>query len=267
MTYYKHQYFSIIIIILLEILRYLIKILNDNWENLSISALILQNIRGLCDSIFFGYNKALIEYKFFSPYKCCYIFGFINTAIIIILYLIVSHISFKEANSFCSLKYNDSYYFDNFYSIFKNINITQIFTFLLYIICNGIYQVLINITISEFTACHLFIPLQLIQFTFNIYESISNWKLLLFIIICTSFEMIFIFIFLEIIILNCFGLNKNIKKYIINRANEDYSIEEITDRSNSEEVINDNYVYSTNFEEENNVLSEMKNKGNNLEKC
>jgi hypothetical protein len=79
--------------------------------------------------------------------------------------------------------------------------------------------------------------------------------------------MIFIFIFLEIIILNCFGLNKNIKKYIINRANEDYSIEEISDRSNSEEVINDNYVYSTNFEEENNVLSEMKNKGNNLEKC
>jgi hypothetical protein len=258
MAYYKHQYFSIIIIILLEILRYIFKILNNNWENPSISILILQIIRALCDSIFCGYIKALIEYKFFSPYKCCYIFGFINTAIVIILYLIVSHISFKEANLFCSLKYNNSFYFDNIYSILKNINIIQIFTFFIYTISNGLYQLLINITVGEFTACHLFMPCFLIQFIINIYGSISNWKLLSFIIISCVFEMIFIFIFLEVIVFNCLGLNKNIKKSIINRAYEDYNINETDDRYNSEVLLNENYAFNTNCEDDDNMPSQIK---------
>ena len=264
MTYYKHQYFSIIIIILLEILRYIFKILNNNWENPSISILILQIIRALCDSIFCGYIKALIEYKFFSPYKCCYIFGFVNTPIIIIVYLIVSHISFKESNLFCSLQYNDSYYFDNFYSIFKNINYIQIVTFLLYTICNGVYQLLINITIGEFTTCHLFIPCQLVQFIINIYDSITNWKLLSIVITSGVFEMIFIFIFLELIVLNCLELNKNIKKSIINRATEDFMINEMGDRNNSEILLNDNYTYRPNCEDNNNAPSQMENEGNKI---
>jgi hypothetical protein len=246
----------------LEILRYLIKIFND--DIFSFPAFIFQIIRALSDCIFFGYIKALMEYKYFSPYKCCYIFGFVNTPIIIILYLIVSHISFNKTNLLCSLKYNNSYYFDNFYSIFKNINIIQIFTFLIYSISNGLYQLLINITVGEFTACHLFMPCFLIQFIINIYDSISNWKLLSLVIISGVFEMIFIFIFLELIVLNCLGLNKNIKESIRNRADEDYLLSKMNETNYNEMFTNDSEALNTNCEDENKVSSKKKNAGNYL---
>ena len=242
-SYYKHQYFSIILIILLEISRYVIKIFQDN--NFPLFIFSLQILRALCDCIFCGYIKALIKYKYFSPYKCCYIFGFVNTPIIILLYIIVSHISFQGPNLFCSLKYNESYYFDNFYSIFENINLIQISTFIIYSICNGVYQILINITIAEFTTCHLFVPCHLTQFIINILETYSNSKILSLVIISGIFEMIFIFIFLELIVLNCLGLNKNIRASISNRADEDYNQNnpegsKLDERNCSEMLINDN---------------------------
>ena len=261
MRYYQHQHFSIILIIFLEILRYLIKIFN-NTNFTFLSVFILQIIRSLSDCIFFGYIKGLMEYKYFSPFKCCYIFGFVNTPIIIFLYLIVSHISFKNTNLLCSLKYNDSYYFDNFYSIFKNINFVQISSFLLYTICNRIYQLLINITIGQFTICHLFMPCQLTQLFINIYESFSNLKLMPMVIISGIFEIIFIFIFLEVIVLNFLGLNKNIKKNIENRAEEDVKISKEDERTNSEILINENYTYDPNYGEEDNDSSQIKNEIN-----
>jgi len=202
--YYKHQHVSIILIILLEIFRYLIKIFNDN--NFSISVFILQIIRALCDCIIYGYIKALMEYKYFSPYKCCYIFGFINTPIMIVLYIILSHISFKESNLFCSLRYNKLCCFDNFYYFFNKINFIQILTLSLYTLCNGLYQLLINITIDQYTICHLFMPSELAQFIFYINESHFNLELLLMVIISCTFEFIFILIFIEAIVLNFLGL-------------------------------------------------------------
>ena len=261
-AYYKHQYFSIILIIFLEIFRYIIKLYNDN--NLQLSVYLYQILRALCDCIFCGYIKALIRYKYFSPYKCCYIFGFVNTPIIILLYIIVSHISFQDPNLFCSLKYNGSYYFDNFYSIFEKINLIQISTFFLYSICNGVYQILINITIGEFTTCHLFIPCQLTQFIINISDSYSNPKILSIVIISGVFEMIFIFIFLELIVLNCLGLNKNIKKSIRNRADEDYLLSKMSEDNYCEMFTNDSEALNTNYEDENKVSSKMKNEGNYL---
>ena len=44
------------------------------------------------DAIFYGYIKILMEFKYFSPFQCCYLFGIVNTPLIIIIYFIVSHI-------------------------------------------------------------------------------------------------------------------------------------------------------------------------------
>jgi len=263
MIYYKHQHISIILVILMELFRNVIRQYND--KNFSFDYFIFQAIRALCDCICFGYIKALMEYKFFSEYKCCYIFGFVNTPILIVLYIIFSHISFKEKNLLCSLEYNGSYYFDNFYSIFKNINFIQVFTFLVYTICNGVYQLLVNKTIGQFTMCHLFIPCQITQLTINIYDSRSDWKLLSTVIISGFFEILFTLVFLELIVLNFLGLNKNVKKNIINRAVEDVEISQIEERRNSNILLNENYSYNPDWEDENNVPSQKKNEGNNIE--
>jgi len=263
MFYYKHQHTSITLIIIMELFRYVIRQYNDN--NFSFDYFILQGLRALCDCIFFGYIKALMEYKYFSEYKCCYIFGFVNTPILIVLYLIFSHISFKEENLLCSLEYNGSYYFDNIYSIFKNINFIQVLTFLVYTICNGVYQLFVNKTIGQFTMCHLFIPCQITQLIINIYDSRSDWKLLSTVIISGFFEILFTFVFLELIVLNFLGLNKNVKKNIINRAVEDVEISQIDERRNSDILLNENYSYNPDCEDENNVPSQKKNEGNNIE--
>jgi hypothetical protein len=76
--------------------------------------------------------------------------------------------------------------------------------------------------------------------------------------------MIFIFIFLELIVLNCLELNKNVKKSIINRATEDFMINEMGDRNNSEILLNDNYTYRPNCEDNSNAPSQMENEGNKI---
>ena len=48
-----------------------------------------------------------MEYKFLSPYKCCLIFGIINTPIILIIDFIISYIP-------CNINYlcgKDDYYY------------------------------------------------------------------------------------------------------------------------------------------------------------
>ena len=80
------------------------------------------------------------------------------------------------------------------------------------------------------------------------------------VIITGIFEIIFIFIFLEIIVLNCLELNRNIKKNIENRAEEDVVISGEDESNNSEILINENYTYNTNFGEEENDSSHIKMK-------
>ena len=82
------------------------------------------------------------------------------------------------------------------------------------------------------------------------------------VIISGIFEIIFIFIFLEVIVLNFLGLNKNIKKNIENRAEEDVKISKEDERTNSEILINENYTYDPNYGEEDNDSSQIKNEIN-----
>ena len=60
--------------------------------------------------------------------------------------------------------------------------------------------------------------------------------------------------------MNCFELNRNIKKNIENRAEEDVVISGEDENDNSEILINDNYTYNTNFGEEENGSSQIKMK-------
>ena len=159
MNYYKHQNYSIIFIILLGLLKYLVKLYTEN--NLSnnykevILVLMLQIIHSFIDSYTIGNAKILMESKYLSPYLICSTFGLINGLISIISYFIVTYT--PCINSFCELKYNNKYYFDNIYSVFDNISSIEIFLNIYTIFQSGIYQILIYIVINDFTVCHIFL--------------------------------------------------------------------------------------------------------------
>ena len=236
--YYRHQYISIFLLLSLEITRYIIKIIHTEQMKKVGYILTFHLIRALCECIFYSYSKILIEYKYFSPYKAVYIFGFIITPIMIGLYFLFSYLPFDSENIFCTLHYKNKYYFDNIYALFSNIKVDQILIIIIYIIASGILIVLINIITQNFTICHVFIVIQICQIIFNIIDSLNNKMLLVLLTLTWILEFLSTLVFLEVIELKFCGLNKDIKVNIMNRAEEDLNI---SDESSSEDINNDNF--------------------------
>jgi len=108
MKFYKHQYFSIIVIIISGIIRFIItreyyvEFFDKGVEFFKI--LLGQLLVSFFESLIFVYNKGLMEYKYFSPYKVCYIFGIVNSLILLIIYIIISFIPCE--NKLCDIEYN-----------------------------------------------------------------------------------------------------------------------------------------------------------------
>ena len=220
LQYYKHQYISIIFIILGEILRIIVKLIlkDDNNINFFLINSCAQIVRAFIDSVFLGYSKALMEYKYFSPYKALSIFGFINGIIMTIIYIIFNYISIDPKSKFCLIMYEGKCYIDNFESIFNGFNFTQFIGLFLYMITTSGTQLLFNFIVNDYTICHIF-PYYIISSFYELFGE-NHFIFILSIIPC-SFEFLIVFIFLEIIILNFCGLNINVKKKIEQRARLD----------------------------------------------
>ena len=249
LNYYKHQYYSIVILIILELFRFIMKECvhhEEDWKKFIIQ-FFLKIIKAFIDSLFIGYSKGLMEYKYFSPYKALYIFGFINGAIMLIIYIIVSYKPVDEGGSFCSLIYNGKCYFDNFRFIFQKFSFVQFCGLFLDMISVAGGQLIFNIIINDYTICHLFTYYYIYSFIF-IFEE-NNPYVISFSIISFILEILIIFVFLELLILNFCGLNKNVKINIQKRAisesnllytgekgsfdiNDDYAIE-VDEKKNS----------------------------------
>ena len=95
------------------------------------------------------------------------------------------------------------------------------------------------ILINEFTVFHIIIFIIFIVFISNIIEIILDYNFyeLIIIIVTSSFELFGIFVFVEIIELNFFGLDKNLRKNIDNRAEDEINnIFEISDEQDSSDT-------------------------------
>ena len=222
MKYYKHQNYSVILLILSGILRYILKMYHYYGIYGALNLIIyfiLQFIAASFESIVIIFSKGLMEYKFFSPYKVCYIFGIITTIITIILLVIFTFIRSEKENWFFALKYNEGYYLDNFYSIFDLG--TKLLGLFLASIFYGLLKLLLNFTINKFTVCHTFLLLQNRETTCNIINELTTQKGIIFISLIAATHLLDFFIslvFLEIIELNFCGLDQNLKRRIKERA-------------------------------------------------
>ena len=131
MTYYKHQKIAILIIIIIGVIRSIITM--SIFDKFNYKQLLIEIFIHSGDAIIYGYIKALMEFKYFSPFQCCYLFGIVNTPLIIIVYFIVSHIP-------CNNKFlcGEKKYFDNIYSLFDIFNFNELIFLILECICEGI---------------------------------------------------------------------------------------------------------------------------------
>jgi hypothetical protein len=230
-TYYKHQWISFIVVIIIGTIRwiYIQFFINENKNmNYQLYAFLFELLRGIFEGIYYGYIKGLMQYKFLSPYKCCFIFGMINTPIILIIYFIISFMGCKF-DFFCEGKVH----FDNIMDIFDDMEIQEYFILGIYIFLCGIDGSLINIIMNDFTIYHIMILQQMGILIGNILEfyDFEKYAIYNFIIVLIMFfiELLMYLIFLEIIEINFCDLNKNTQKNIAKRALNDISDEDHRD--------------------------------------
>ena len=207
MIYYKHQYFSIIIMIITELISFVFNFINEGILMLFI-ILFINLFLSFLRALLYIYLKRLMEYKYISPYKITFIFGILNFSIVIIVYIIVSFCECK--NNYCKTLYNDKNYFANILEIFNVISIFLFFIFLL----RAFMTVLNYAIIRYFSVCHSFIYFQLCMLIgiLENQEDISKRNSYFFIkLTLLIIDIFFSLIFLEIIEVNICGISYNTK--------------------------------------------------------
>ena len=241
-AYYKHQNISFFFLILVEIIKNIYFLIKESgYDIFEIIHIILNIINSILYAFYYLYIKGLMKYKFISPAKCNFMIGIINFPLIILIYFIISFTSLGNIEN--------KYYIDNIFKLFKNLREidTKSVIFLISLpFSYGIFQFIINNIINDYTIYHIYIPFLIRFFIENIIKDFIIYDK---IILISSFiiELIMIFVFLEIIEINCCGLNKNLKRNIESRGIIDSSLtiendDEIDDERNDEnnKIINSN---------------------------
>ena len=210
--FYKHQNFSFIFILFSGIISYILliffgenEISNFNFIDWLI-IIILVIIYPLVYSILLYIAKEYMKYKYYSPYFLCFIVGSIVSFISLLFLLICYNVDYDKSDS-CEI-----------------IEYTPKFLAILFvrIIINAINYLLKILILNDFSCLHLII---FFLFRANIYainNIVEKFQNISIINLITKFlQFIFGLIFLEIIELNFWGFNKNLKKNITIRSQKE----------------------------------------------
>ena len=179
-------------------------------------------------------NKYTMEKKFCTSYYLCFYQGIITFILYFILLLFATYFNF----------------FDNFrkyYNDIKNDKLKESLIFFLEIIIQFIINICIFATIEKTTTFHIIIILiigQLAPYK-RLKGSKTKIKKNIIIIAGLCFILFMTLIFNEIIILNCYGLEKNTRKFISERAEVDKAYknidnDKINEDNNEDEDLNKN---------------------------
>ena len=214
---YKHQYFSMIIIIILglglNIIEYFKKDKNNN-NKVDPIEIIFKIISEICFCLNVVTNKLNMEKYFCNSYEICIWEGLIDLIVISFILLIINIIG---------VTISGINYPQNFYEYIDQFDISDLFLVLLTIIINGLYNMSLIITNDIFTPCHVLIVLFIneLYYYFQLKENLMLNILGLFVLILLFFMFLF---FIEVFELNFFGLSKNTKKNIEKRSDSDTEI-------------------------------------------
>jgi len=191
-----------------------------------------------------------MEIKFFSPFKVCYLIGFFNLMISVIILIILSIV--KCDNNLLPCKEDENIF--DISSIYKN-NYLIIYLFFISLF-SGINKYLINTILKKYTIFYtcIFYLYNSFEFSslihFNV--SIKDENTTISKITKIIYYIIFILgtflnlIFLEVIELNFCNLSDNIKKNIQARADDEFNNlinndEELKTKLDLDDVASSNY--------------------------
>ena len=208
---YRHQIASFIIFFVLDI-AFIIIIAFDDLLEYNLMQLIFIFVSNLFFSFEITYEKTILNNKDISFYKLCIYLGIFSFIFNIIASIITTIVEFN-------LNVDDKYkiYFFNYKYYLEEVDdhvLVEIILIFVFIILNGVYNILQLLTIKYLTQSHVLITYIMLAIYYSILTKIQEIE-------TTSLTLIFsfvfyivgffvLFIFLEIILLNFCGINKDI---------------------------------------------------------
>ena len=220
-TEFKFYNFNILSVTIFAILSIIIEVFIYE-QNFTFKLIILYILSSVLYSADLNYRKYLMDYKYISFYKILGFCGFIDFIIVIILQLLITQrenpISFNGKKVKMPIQYKD---LDASYFIIFCGSI-PIF------ICYLIHIIIFYLLILNFTALHAVAIDTIILSIQAIYkfEYKNNFEKYIILIILLILSILCLFIYLEIIELKFWGLDKNIRKNILKRMDDEAYKEE-----------------------------------------
>ena len=210
--YYKHHIFSVILVAIGIIIKFIIQILSE--KNILIWLIGLLIIVGYISmAIQECLEKKIIHYDYFNPNLLVSIEGFMG--MFVSLFIIIFTMRIKDKN------YNDEI------TIYFRLNIYNDKKKIIYLIIYYFLNIVVNFfrikVIYEFDPCHktvCYILVDILRTIINIKNENEN-KNFYYYFISYPFTLIGFLIFNELIIVKLFNLHYNTNKYINKRSNLD----------------------------------------------
>ena len=209
---YKHQYISMIVIIILGFGLNIIEYLKSD-EKVKIKPLeiFIKFIAEIFFCLNAVVNKHNMEKNFCTSYEICIWEGVINLILFVISLSIINSIGATIA---------DVKYPNNIYEYRNNFDKNDLYVIILVIVVSCIYNLLVIVTCENFTPCHVLILLIINEYYY--YLKMNKNKILNIIGFLILLLIFFMFLFfIEVLELNLFGISINTKKNIGIRANDD----------------------------------------------
>ena len=217
--YYRHQYFTIIGIIIFGIILNIINTI----AGIDAMKLFLKILNHMLYSFNVIIKKYIIDYTFCYASELLTYDGIITLVLFIITLIISTNIEMDTDN--CKFTtYKNKCYFDNYHAYYDSLNTKEVFIFLFVLLYYTVYHLFFYITIKDFSAFHIFLILIFeddilydIFFEYDKTTKNNKWKLYANIII--FFILLFmLLIFTEIIEIDYFKMAENTKRNIKRRA-------------------------------------------------
>ena len=219
MKLYKHHFISLILIILFGVVIIVVYNLYKERENDYFFKILNTLVIEILFSLEITIAKYAMEYKFSSPYEICLFDGIFILIVNVILLIIFTFIPFSKINYIKNVEYKENFYLDNFIQYFSQFSFIEAASFIVTMISRFGFTIFCFLTTKYFTPSHIVIILIIGEIFFALEDLDPLWRV--FTLYGVYALLIFIMlIFLEIIEINCFGLQKNTEKNIILRANE-----------------------------------------------
>ena len=212
---YRHQYISCIIIVLIGIAATVVGLLGDN-ERITVKLFLCIGIE-IMYSLAIVLAKFLMDHRSCSPFEVTFYEGIFALIINSILLAIFTNIpitdEYGKLDKILKLtEYNGKIYIDHFIAAFKDMQVGEVFFFILSAFGRLISNLFGHIIVKHYTSSHIILVLILGEIGLAFKEK-HEWKEIVQFSLFV-FALFILLIFTEIIEINACDLEKNTRKNI-----------------------------------------------------